>query len=85
MQVAEGPISSGISSEVMTFFYTDNISKTGDGGGNESEDITVHEVPLSDMDAYINKQEANGMQIDPKLYIGLHFARLHRPRREINV
>lgn len=75
LQVAQGPISSGISSEVMTFFYTDKIRKTGKGGGNESEDITVHEVPLTEIERYIAKQAAQGVLIDPKLYIGIHFAR----------
>lgn len=76
-QVAEGPISSGISSEIMTFFYTDNVAKTGASGGNESENITVHEVPLTEMESYISQEAANGMLIDPKLYIGLFFARKH--------
>lgn len=77
-QVAEGPIFSGISSEVMTFFYTDDIKKIGEGGGNESEDITVHEVPLEEVEVYISQKEADGMLIDPKLYMGLYFASKYR-------
>ena len=76
-KVTEGPISSGISSEIMTFFYTDTIKRTSTGGGYESENITIHMVPLTKVESYIMQQAGNGMLIDPKLYIGLYFARKH--------
>lgn len=76
IQVAEGPISSGISSEVMTFFYTDDIAKKGVGGGDETENITVHTVSLEDVETYLLQQHSqHGVLIDPKVFIGLHFAR----------
>lgn len=83
-QVAEGPISSGISSEVMTFFYTDNIIKRGKGGGVGSEDITVHAAPLDKAEKYLHKAaNENNLLIDPKLYIGLYFAhKLYRQDKE---
>ncbi len=72
-EVAEGPISPGLSNEVMTFFYTDDIVKKHNGGGNESENITVCEVALSKLDEYIKRSAKQGLLIDSKIYIARYF------------
>jgi len=73
-QVAKGPISSGISSEVMTFFYANKVRYVNEGGGTENENITVHKAPIAKIESYI--EEHSHLQLDPKIYIGLHFARI---------
>ena len=51
------------------------LIKVGDGGGVDGEDITVHEVPLPQVDAWIEAKESEGCLIDAKLYGGLYLLR----------
>jgi len=68
---AEGPISPGISSETMTFFFTQKVVKRHAGGGNESEDITVHTVPIHRIHEFMDEARQRGIMIDPKICMGL--------------
>ena len=48
------------------------LIKVGGGGGVDGEDITVHEVPMAHVDAWIERKESEGCLIDAKLYGGLY-------------
>ena len=41
------------------------------GGGDETEDITVHEVPVADVPRWLAGKIAQGYDMDPKLWAGL--------------
>lgn len=71
--LVEGPISSGLSSERLTFFQALDVVKKGDGGGDETESIKVHEVPLKEADLWLYEMEKKGLLVDPKVYVGLYF------------
>jgi ADP-ribose pyrophosphatase len=71
-----GAASSGLSSEVVTFFRASNLRRVHAGGGVEHEEITVHEVPLSAVEDFLAEKEKNGVLIDPKIYAGLYFLRV---------
>jgi ADP-ribose pyrophosphatase len=58
----------------MTFFLATGLTRVGEGGGDENEDITVHVVPLQDASRWLAAQEAAGKLLDPKIYAGLWFA-----------
>jgi len=73
VEVAEGPPSAGLSTEVITLFRATGLKKTGDGGGDASEKITVHEVPLADVREWLHAQAAAGKAIDIKVWAGLYF------------
>ena len=73
--VAEGPPSAGLSDEVITLFLATGLRKTGDGAGDGSEQITLHEIPLPDVPAWLDRQRSAGKMIDLKVYAGLYFAR----------
>jgi ADP-ribose pyrophosphatase len=68
-----GPASSGLTSETVTLFLATDLKRVHAGGGIENEKITVHEAPLNDIDAWLEKKRAEGCLIDPKLYAGLYF------------
>jgi len=72
-QVCCGVASAGITSEEMTFFLATELEKVGPGGGDESESIAVHEVPLDEVPAYLDNCRGQGMVIDLKIYAGLYF------------
>lgn len=66
-----GPSSAGMSTEVMAFVRARGLRKVGPGGGDASEDITVHEVPRQEAGAWLLEKSREGFSIDPKLFAGL--------------
>lgn len=68
-----GPSSSGMSNEHIAFVRAHGLRKVSDGGGDPSEDIVVHEVPLDGVASWLHARMAEGYSIDPKLYAGLYF------------
>jgi ADP-ribose pyrophosphatase len=46
----------------------------GPGGGIDSEDILVHEVPIGETRAWLAAREKEGLVIAAKIYAGLYFA-----------
>jgi len=70
-----GPSSPGISSEMLHFFLALDLKKTALGGGVEGENITVHEVPIADIDSWLLRQMQTGISVDPRVYAGLYFLR----------
>jgi ADP-ribose pyrophosphatase len=80
--VHRGPSSSGMSTEMITFVRAWDLEKVGPGGGDESENIVVHEVPRREAGAWLFARAAEGYSIDPKLFAGLWFiehANLRQP------
>lgn len=71
--IHEGPSSSGMSTEMIAFARAWDLEKVGPGGGDETEDIIVHEVPRTDAGAWLFARAAEGYSIDPKLFAGLWF------------
>jgi ADP-ribose pyrophosphatase len=71
--VHEGPSSSGMSTEMITFARAYGLTRVGPGGGDESENIVVHEVPRTEAGAWLFARAREGYSIDPKLFAGLWF------------
>jgi len=69
-----GPVSAGMSTEIAHFVRATALEQIGDGGGDESEDITVHRVPLAQAAAWLVLKGQEGYPLDPKLWAGLYFA-----------
>jgi ADP-ribose pyrophosphatase len=61
--------SPGMSSEAFTLLRAEALSKLGEGGGVEGEDITVHRVLLSEVPAFVAAKRAEGCAMDVKLLI----------------
>jgi ADP-ribose pyrophosphatase len=68
-----GPSSSGMSTEMIAFVRARELEKVGPGGGDDTENIVVHEVPRRDAGAWLFARAAEGYSIDPKLFAGLWF------------
>ena len=67
------PSSAGMSDEMISFVLAKGLTRVGPGGGDDSEDIEVHIVPLKDVDAWLTRQQAAGKLMDPKIYAGLYW------------
>ncbi len=77
--LTQGPPSAGLSTEVVTFFRARGLTKVAEGGGDDSEDIQVHVVPLADLDSWIKAREREGCLVDYKVYATLYFANKNAP------
>jgi ADP-ribose pyrophosphatase len=70
----EGPIAVGVSDEVISFFRARGLTRVGPGGGDDTEDITVHEVPLAELKSFLAAKMNEGFAVDGKIYAGLWMA-----------
>ena len=72
-KLMEGPVSAGLSTEIITFFCASGLKKEGIGGGDSTENIRLHEVPLNNINDWLNKRQHEGILIDCKIYAALFF------------
>lgn len=61
--------SPGMLSESFYLFRAFDLERVGDGGGTESEDITVHRVPLDEIPAFVESRRAEGVGVDAKVLL----------------
>lgn len=61
--------SPGMSSEGFTLLRAEGLTKVGEGGGVEGEDILVHRVPLGELPALVARKRAEGAAMDVKLLL----------------
>lgn len=66
-----GPTSSGMSNERVAFVRARDLVRVHAGGGDDSEQILVHEVPIASAPAWLAAKMAEGYQLDAKLWAGL--------------
>jgi ADP-ribose pyrophosphatase len=67
------PSSAGMTDEIVSFVRARGLKQVGDGGGDDSEDIEVHRIPLCRVDSWLLQQQSRGRLLDPKIYTALHW------------
>lgn len=67
-EVACGPTSAGLSSEVVTVYRAAGLTKVAAGGGVDHERILVHEVPLDGLQDWLLQQIEAGKLVDVKVH-----------------
>lgn len=72
------PSSAGMSDEMISFFLAEDLVRTGPGGGDASESITVHIVPLAEATQWLANMMQDGKLVDPKTYGALHWLERRR-------
>jgi len=65
--VGEFYSSPGMVSESFTLLVARELTKVGEGGGVDGEDITVHRVPLSGIEEFIATKRAEGCGVDVRV------------------
>ena len=73
IKIISGPVSGGFCGDLLTMFRAEGLVKKGKGGGDETEAITTHAVPLKEVDDWLKSMEQRGCLVDPKVYSGLYF------------
>jgi ADP-ribose pyrophosphatase len=61
--------SPGMLSESFTLVRVHGVTKVGEGGGDDNEDINVHLVARADIPNFVEQKRAEGFGIDVKLLI----------------
>ena len=68
-----GPSSAGMSTERMAFVRASQLERVHAGGGDDSEDILVHEIDIDEAPRWLAGKLAEGYEIDAKVWAGLYF------------
>ncbi|MEO7326136.1 MAG: NUDIX hydrolase [Dokdonella sp.] len=67
-----GPTSAGMSNEILAFVRAHDLTRVHAGGGDDTENILVHEVPRHEAAAWLVAKIRAGYSIDPKMFAGLY-------------
>ena len=73
VKLLTGPVSSGSSADLVTLVRAYGLTKISAGGGDHTEAIRVHEVPLHQVEQWLKKMSSRGYLVEPKVYTGLFF------------
>jgi ADP-ribose pyrophosphatase len=73
------PSSAGMSDEMVSFVKATGLERVGPGGGDESEAIEVHVIPLERVDSWLHEQQVAGKPMDPKIFACLHWLNAGMP------
>lgn len=66
--LAEGPMSTGASTEILRTYLCTGLEQVGKAGGDDNEIIEVIEVPILSVQQYLTDQQAQGVLVDLKVY-----------------
>lgn len=69
----ECPTSAGMTDEIISFVLARSLRRVGPGGGDESEDIETHLVPLAEADNWLDDKHRAGIPLDPKIFTALYW------------
>lgn len=71
--IMSGPTSAGMSNEILAFVRALDLERVDQGGGDETEDIILHEIPRLDAARWLIEKMADGYSVDPKMFAGMYF------------
>lgn len=70
--------SAGLTDELVMLLRARNVRLVGPGGGDESEQIKVHTVPLAEVDAWLDERIAAGQLIDGRVLAAVYYVKRGR-------
>lgn len=73
--LAEGPISTGASTESLRAYLCTDLEQVGKNGGDDNEIIEVMEVPLHNVQEFLRDRQNQGMLVDLKVFGLVELAR----------
>jgi 8-oxo-dGTP pyrophosphatase MutT (NUDIX family) len=73
--LAEGPISTGASTETLRAYLCTSLEQVGKNGGDDNEIIEVIEVPIGKAQEFLRDAQAKGMLVDLKVFGLVELAR----------
>lgn len=73
--LAEGPISTGASTEALRAYLCTGLEYVGKNGGDDNEIIEVVEVSMENVQEFLREQQLNGVLVDLKVFGLVELAR----------
>jgi ADP-ribose diphosphatase len=73
--LAEGPISTGASTEALRAYLCTDLEQVGISGADDNEIIEVIEVPIAEVQDYLGKAQLKGTLVDLKVFGLVELAR----------
>lgn len=73
--LAEGPISTGASTEALRAYLCTNLEHVGKNGGDDNEIIEVIEVPIREVQEFLRAAQTKGTLVDLKVFGLVELAR----------
>lgn len=73
--LAEGPMSTGASTEILRTYLCTGLEHVGKTGGDDNEIIEVIEVPVRSLQEYLMSAQQQGVLVDLKVYGLVELAR----------
>ena len=73
--LAEGPISTGASTETLRAYLCTDLVQVGKNGGDDNEIIEVIETPITDIRNYLSGEQKKGTLVDLKVFGLVELAR----------
>jgi len=67
--------SAGLTDEAVHLVRAIGLRQVSDGGGDETEDIVVHRVPLDSITGWLEQHQRQGWNVDYKVFAGLWYLR----------
>jgi ADP-ribose pyrophosphatase len=71
--LTRGPSSAGLCTEVISFYKATGLKKVAPGGGDGSEDIEIHQVPVTEIHDWLQSRQKAGALVDYKVYAALYW------------
>jgi ADP-ribose pyrophosphatase len=71
-----GPSSAGLSDEQLHLLLATGLRQVGPGGGDDSEAITLHAIPLRELQPFLAAREREGALVDMKVRLAGYLATL---------
>ena len=68
------PSSAGLTDETTILYRCTGLRRVGEGGGDETENIKVHVLPLAEVGAWLSRRIRRGAHVDAKVFAGLYHA-----------
>jgi len=72
-EIMRCPTSAGMTDETAVFLAASGLERIGPGGGDASEDITVHALDRDRIDGWLQGQRNLGKAVDPKIFTALYW------------
>ncbi len=69
--ILTGPVSPGITDEQVALFVATGCRRAGEGGGDSTESIVVHVIPLQRVRAWLARRLKGGGIVDVKVHLAL--------------
>ena len=73
--LAEGPISTGASTETLRAYLCTDLEHVGKNGGDDNEIIEVIEVPINAVQDFLRTEQSKGALVDLKVFGLVELAR----------